>query len=192
MNFEREVWRFRTCLRPTCAQPPIISTSHIRVVYFFPLGWKYTNTLKSPKSISYIRVYSWSCTFCSVQFSCSVMSDSLWPHGLQHARTPCPSPTPEYTRTHVHWVKDAFQPSHPLSSPSPHALNLSHQGLLKCVNSLYQVAKLLRFQLQHQSFQWTFRTDFLSDGLAASPFSPRSFSNTTVQKHQFCSAQLSL
>ena len=51
----------------------------------------------------------------SVQFSRSVVSDSLWPHGLQHARPPCPSPTPEFTQTHVHWVGDAIQPSHPLS-----------------------------------------------------------------------------
>ena len=56
-----------------------------------------------------------------VQFSSSVVSDSLWPHGLQHARPPCPSPTPGITQTHVHWVGDAIQPSHPLSSPSPPA-----------------------------------------------------------------------
>ena len=55
----------------------------------------------------------------SVQFSCSVVSDSLRPHGLQHARLPCPSPTPlELAQTHVHRVSDAIQPSHLLSSPS--------------------------------------------------------------------------
>ena len=69
---------------------------------------------------------------------------------------------PDFTQTHVHWVSDAFQPSHPLSSPSPPAFNLSqHQGLFKWVSSLHQVAKVLEFQLQHQSFQWVFRTDFL-------------------------------
>ena len=69
-------------------------------------------------------------TLYSVQFSCSVMSDSLWPHESQHARSPCPSPTPGSTQTHVHRVGYAIQPSHPLSSPSPPALNLSHhQGL---------------------------------------------------------------
>ena len=47
------------------------------------------------------------------------MSDFLQPHGLQHARLPCPSPTPEPTQTHVHHVGDAIQPSNPLSSPSP-------------------------------------------------------------------------
>ena len=69
---------------------------------------------------------------------------------------------PEFTQTHVHWVSDAIQPSHPLSSPSPPAFNLSHhQGLFKWVSSLHQVAKVLEFQLQHQPFQWIFRTDFL-------------------------------
>ena len=67
----------------------------------------------------------------------------------------------ELTQTHVHWVGDAIQPSHPLSSPCPPAFNLSqHQGLIKWVSSLHQVAKVLEFQLQHQSFQWIFRTDF--------------------------------
>ena len=60
---------------------------------------------------------------------------------------------PEPTQTHVHWVGDAIQPSHPLSSPSPPAFNLSqHQGLFKWVSSLHHVAKVLEFQLQHQSF----------------------------------------
>ena len=66
---------------------------------------------------------------------------------------------PEFTQTHVHWVGDAIQPSHPLSSPSPPAPNPSqHQGLFQCVNSSHDVAKVLEFQLQHQSFQWTPRT----------------------------------
>ena len=66
----------------------------------------------------------------SVQFSCSVVSDSLQPHELQHTRPPCLSPCPKFTQTHVHRDGDAIQPSHPLSSPSPPALNPSqHQGL---------------------------------------------------------------
>ena len=68
---------------------------------------------------------------------------------------------PELTQTHVHRVGDAVQPLHPLSSPSP-AFNLSqNQSLFKRVSSSHQVAKVLEFQLQHQSFQWIFRTDFL-------------------------------
>ena len=63
---------------------------------------------------------------------------------------------PEFTQTHVLWVSDAIQPSHPLSSLSPPAFNLSeHQGLFRWVSSSNQVAKVLEFQLQHQSFQWT-------------------------------------
>jgi len=76
-------------------------------------------------------------------------------------------PLPEFTQTHVHWVGDAIQPSHPLSSPSPPTLNFSqHQGLFKWVSSSHQVAKVLEFQLQHQSFQEysgliSFRMDWL-------------------------------
>ena len=68
----------------------------------------------------------------------------------------------EFTQTHVHWVGDAIQPSHPLSFPSPPALNLSqHQSLFQWVSFLHQVARVLEFQLQHQSFEWIFRIDFL-------------------------------
>ena len=101
------------------------------------------------------------------------MSDSLRPHGLQHARPPYHQ-LPEFTQTRVHWVGDAIQPSHLLLSASPPSFNLSqHQGLFKWVSSSHQVAKVLEFQLQHQSFQWIFRTDFLYDGLVGSPCSPR-------------------
>ena len=79
--------------------------------------------------------------FNSVQFSHSVVSDSLWPHGLQQARSPCPLSTPGVYSNSCPWVGDAIQSSHSLLSPSP-ALNLSqHQGLFKWVSSLHQVAK---------------------------------------------------
>ena len=101
----------------------------------------------------------------------------------------------EFTQTHAHWVGDAIQPSHPLSSP-PHALNLSqHQGLFKWVSFSHQVAKVLEFQLQHHSFQRNPRVDLLHNGLVGSlQFKglSRVFSNITVQKHQFFRAQLSL
>ena len=81
---------------------------------------------------------------------------------------------PEPTQIHVHRVGDAIQPSHTLSSSSPPTFNLSqHQGLFKWVRSLNQVAKGSEFQLQHQSFRWTPRTDVLQDGLVGSPGSPR-------------------
>ena len=75
-------------------------------------------------------------------------------HEPQHTRPPCPSPTPGVHPNPCPLSSDASQPSHPLSSPSPPALNLSqHQGLFKRVSCSYQVAKGLEFQLQHQSFQ---------------------------------------
>ena len=93
----------------------------------------------------------------SVQFSHSVMSDSLRLHGLQRARPPCPSPTP-----------GVYSNSCPLSVMPSNHLILCHPLLLlpsifpsKWVSSSHQVAKILEFHLQHQSFQWIFRTDFL-------------------------------
>ena len=80
----------------------------------------------------------------------------------------------EFTQTHLRWFSDAIQPSHPLLSPSPPAFNLSqHQGLFKWVSSSHQVAKVLEFPLQPQSFQGTPKTDLLQDGLVGSPCSPR-------------------
>ena len=79
--------------------------------------------------------------FSSVQSS--VVSDSFRPHESQHARPPCPSPTPEFTQTHIHRVSDAIQPSHPLSSPSPSAPNPSqHQSLFQWVNSYIYIYPL--------------------------------------------------
>ena len=87
---------------------------------------------------------------------------------------------PEFTQTHVHCIGDAIQPSHPLSSPSLPALNLSqHQGLFQWVGSSHQVARVLEFQVQHQSFQWTFKTDFLYNGLVGPPCSPRDFQESS-------------
>jgi len=101
---------------------------------------------------------------CTVQFS-SVTQSCLTlcnPMDCSTPGLPVHHQLPEFTQTHVHWVGDAIQPPHPLSSPSPPALNLSqNQGLFKGVSSLHQVAKVLEFQLQPQSFQWTPRTDLL-------------------------------
>ena len=105
---------------------------------------------------------------------CSCKSQFSSVQSLSHVRlfaTPmdCSTPglivhhqLPELAETHVHRVSDAIRPSHPLSSPSSLTFNLfQHQGLFQWVRSSHQVAKVLEFQLQHQSFQWTFRTDFL-------------------------------
>ena len=124
------------------------------------------------------------CNTQSVHFSRSVVLDSLQPHGLQHARPPCPSLTPRvYSNSSIELV----MPSNHLilcrSLLLP--LNLSqHMGLFHWVSSSHQVAKVLEFQLQHQSFQWIFRTDFLWDGLVGSPCSPRD-SQESPQTPQF-------
>ena len=112
--------------------------------------------LTSWLSISYIGKYQFSSAqLLSCVWLCNPMNCSMSCFPVHHQLL-------EFTQTHVHWVGDAIQPSHPLASPSPPAFNLSqHQGLFKWVSSSYQVAKVLEFQLQHQSFQWIFRTDFL-------------------------------
>ena len=132
----------------------------------WPFHFQTTNSFQHIK-----RIHSWNEWICKQhdwmhQFSRLVMSDSLRPHGLQHARLPCPSPTSK-----------ACWNSCPLSQwghptiwsyvvPSPPSFNLSqHQSLFQWVSSSHQVAKVLEFQLQHQSFQWVFRTDYLCPGL---------------------------
>ena len=132
--------------------------------------------------------------FSSVTQSCLTLCD---PMDCSMSGFPVHHQLPEFTQTHVHWVGDATQPSHPLSSPSPPTINLSqHQGLFKWVNSLYQVAKVLEFQLQTSVFPmntqdwsplgWTGWISLQCRRLS------RVFSNTTVQKHQFFGSQLSL
>ena len=104
--------------------------------------------------------YLWLCRtlhqFSSVAQSCLTLCD---PMDCSTPGLPVHHQLLEFTQTHVHWVSDAIQPSHLLLSLSPPAFNLSqYQGLFKWVSSSHQVAKVLEFQLQHQSFQWTFRT----------------------------------
>ena len=112
-----------------------------------------------------------SVQFSSVAQSCLTLCD---PMNHSTPGLPIHHKLPKFTQTHVHRVSDAIQLSHPLSSPSPPTFNLSqHQGLYKLVSSSHQVAKVLEFQLQHQSLQWTLRNDFLWDGLVGSPCHPR-------------------
>ena len=119
-----------------------------------------------------IRGYIVFLSSISVQFSlvaqwCLILCD---PMDCSMPRFPVHHQLLESTQTHVHWVSDAIQPSHPLSSPCPPAFNLTQdQNFFQWVSSLYQVVKVLEFQLQHQSFQWLLRTDFLLDGLVGSP-----------------------
>ena len=123
---------------------------------------KFLNTQLSLWSSSHI--HTWLLEKPSVQFSsvtqmCPTLCD---PMNRSTPGLPVHHQLPEVTQTHVHQVSDTIQPSHPLSSPSSSAFNLSqHQDLFQWVGSSYQVAKVLEFQLQHQSFQWIFRTYFL-------------------------------
>ena len=112
----------------------------------------------------------------SVQLSSVIQSCPTLCDPMNHSTPGLPvhHQLPKIAQTHVHLVGDAIQPSHHLLSPSLPAFNLSqHQGLFQWVSSSHHVAKVLEFQLQHQSFQWTLRTDFLWDGLVGSPCSPR-------------------
>ena len=133
----------------------------------------------------------------SVQFSSVAQSCLTLSHPMDCSTPGLPDhhQLQEFTQTHVHWVGDAIQLSHPLSSPSPPTFNLSqHQGVFKWVGSLHQVAKVLEFQLSISpsnkysgliSFRMDWWISLQSKGLS------RVFSNTTVQKHQFFSTQLS-
>ena len=153
------------------------------------------------------RLPSWLSSlsqFSSVQFSCSVMSDSLWPHGLQHARPPCPLPACRACSNSCplsQWCHPTISSS--VMSPSPPAFNLSqHQGLFKWVSFSHQVAKLLELQLQPQSFQWILRISFRMDrlDLLAVLAVQRTFKSllqhhsskaSILQRSAFCLVQLS-
>ena len=134
------------------------------------------------------------CLFHSVQFSRTVVSDSLRPHELQARQASVHHQLPESTQTHVHGVGDAIQPSHPLSSPSPPALSLSQTRVFSMSQSVRSggqsigvsasASDLPKNTQDWSPLGWTGWISLQSKGL------PRVFSNTAVQKHQFFSAQL--
>ena len=108
-------------------------------------------------------MYQYNDSMCilSVQLtqSCPTLCD---PMNCSTPGLPVHHHLPKFTQTHAHQVGDAIQPSDPLLSPSPPAPSPSqNQGLFQRINSSHEVAKVLEFQLQHQSFQWTPRTDLL-------------------------------
>ena len=124
------------------------------------LATPWTAAYQAPPSIGFSKQEYWS----GVPLNCSTPGFYVL-HYL-----------PEFAQTHVHWVSDATQPSHPLLPPSPLAFNLSqHQGLFQWVCSSHQVAKVLEHQ--HQSFQWIFWFYFLGDWLVWSPCSPKGLSS---------------
>ena len=133
------------------------------------------------------------CQFSSVQFSHSVVSDSLRPHESQHTRPPCLSPTPRvdsHSCPSSQWCHPAISSSVVPFSSCPQSLPASESFPMSQL--LHEVVKVLEFQLQHQSFQWTPRTDLLTDWISLQSKGPsRVFSSTTVQNHQFFSTQLS-
>ena len=116
----------------------------------------------SERRINSSRYY---CHHLHQQFSSVQLLSRVWlfdPVDCSTPGFPVHHQLPELAQTHVHPVGGAIQPSHPLSSPSPPVFNLyQHLGLFQWVSSSHQVTKVLEFQLQHQSFQWIFRTDFL-------------------------------
>ena len=124
--------------------------------------WLSTSLWRCPKyQTTFAVLQSLSCVRLCNPMDCSTPGFPILHH------------LPEFAQTHVHWVSDAIQPSHPLSSPSP-ASNLSqHQGLFQWVSSSHQVPKVLELQLQHQSFQRIFRIVFLYNWPVWSPRTPR-------------------
>ena len=127
--------------------------------------WVITPPWLSEPSRSFLyssSVYSWHLFFNSVTQSCLTLCDSM---DCSRPGFPINHQLPELAKLHDHWVSDAIQISHPLSSPYPPDFNLSqHRGLFQWVSSSHHMAKVLKFELQHQSFQWIYRTDFLLDG----------------------------
>ena len=116
---------------------------------------------------NYFKSLSGKFQFSSVVQSCPTLCN---PMGCSTPSSPIHHQLSELAQTHVHWASEAIQPPHPLSSPFPPALNLSHcQGLFQWLGSSHQVAKVVELELQLQSFPWIFKVDFLSDWLVCSP-----------------------
>ena len=126
------------------------------VTEFIFLGSKITVDGASSHEIKRLLQLGWKAMTNLVQFPVAQLCPTLCdPMDCSTSGLPVHHQLPEFTQSHVHWVGDAIQPSHPLLSPPPPAFNLSqHPDLFKWVSCLHQVVKVLEFQLQHQSFQW--------------------------------------
>ena len=117
------------------------------------------------------------CCF-SVTKSCLTLCDAM---DCSMPGFPVPHYLPRLAQTHVHWVNNAIQSSHPLLPPSPPALNLSqHQGLFQWLSSLHQVAKLQSIRASASVLPWIFKIDFLSDWLVWSPCCPGNSQETSL------------
>ena len=132
--------------------------------YFSVYHHVFYNCIPSFHILFCLYLCAWAVLFLLPMICCSVAQSCLTlckPMDCRMPGFPVLHHLLKLAQTHVHWVSDAIQPSHPLSSPSPPAFNLSqHQGLFQWVGSSHQVAKLLELQHQHQSFQRIFRADF--------------------------------
>ena len=151
------MWKILNSRRSCCSTSAIngMICGTMKLQYWQPEVFRKALSLSLYETLQ--RMVASSVQLSSVAQSCPTLGD---PMNHSMPGLPVHHQLPEFTQTHVQWVGDAIQPSHPLSSPSPPALNLSQQqGLFKWVSSSHQVTKVLEFQLQHQSFQWTPRTD---------------------------------
>ena len=140
---------------------PLHKIASCLIYYAYNFHLFLVTRMYAPKSRSLCQFICW-CIWGYISYvtqSCLTLCD---PMNHSMSGLPVHHQLLEFTWTHVHWVGDAIQSSHPLLSPSPPAFNLSqNHSLFKWVSSSHQVAKVVEFQLQHQSFQWTPRTDFL-------------------------------
>ena len=144
------------------SSPEVFSFCKTETLYLVNRNSLFSSIPTQPLTATILSVYE----FDYSQFSSVQSLSCVWlfcdPMNRSTPDLPVHHQLPEFTQTHVHQVSDAIQPPHPLSSPSPPAPNPSqHQGLFQWVNSSHQVAKVLEFQLEHQSFQWTPRTNLL-------------------------------
>ena len=188
-----------TCNTMNCSPPgsSIHGVLQARILKLFPSPGDLPNPGIEPGSpalqADFLPSELWGKLNPGVQFSHSVMSDSLWPHGQQIPGLPVHHQLPEFTQTHVHWVGDTIQSSHPLSSPFP-ALYLSqYLGLLNEPALHIRWPKYWSFSFSiSPSSEHSGRIAFRMDWFLQSKGLSRVFSNTTVQKHQFFGARLSL
>ena len=151
--------KFSHCRLTQSSQNTSVNSGNLFSLKFLVLGLSSrANILPHLCGIYLIHMYT-LIQFSSVTQSFATLCE---PMNCSTPGLPVHHQLPQFTQTHAYRVGDAMQQSHPLLSPFPPTFNLSqHQSLFKWVCSSHQVAKVLEFQLQHQFFQWIFRTDFL-------------------------------
>ena len=133
-------WSFSSSISPSNEYSGLIS---------FRMDWLDLHAVQGLYSNTKLLLVAQSCPALGDPMDCSMSGFPVFHH------------LPELAQTHVHWVGDAIQPSHPLSSPSPAFYLSQYQCLFQWVGSLHQVVKVLKLELQYQSWQWMFRVDFL-------------------------------